>query len=154
MSSKKQSFQNNKEVYKKQVAGLRKLLDDNNYTRHISTGYHGFLSDMHRKLVSNNRISPKMLKAINDGIKSHTLSLDPEFRNQRDDMLLKIDSLRDMLLLCNYTKVYEYEKLDFVDSLTKRVARKGSLTSKQGKYANNLYKQFKKRIDKMQNNAK
>ena len=150
MSSKKQSFQNNKEVYKKQIVGLRKLLDDNQYIKGLSTGYHGFLSEMHRKLVSDNKISPKMLKAINDGIKSHTLSLDPEFKNQRDDMMLKIDSLRNLLLLCRYEKGYEYEKLDFVDSLTKRIARKGSLTAKQAKYANNLYKQFKKRIDKMQ----
>ena len=62
--------------------------------------------------------------------------------------MMKIDTLRNMLLACKYERMYEYEKLDFVDSLTKRVARKGSLTAKQGKYANTLHKQFKKRIDK------
>ena len=103
---------------------------------------------MHRKIISNNKITNKMLSAINDGIKSHISSLDPEFKNKRDEMMMKIDTLRNMLLACKYERMYEYEKLDFVDSLTKRVARKGSLTAKQGKYANTLHKQFKKRIDK------
>ena len=50
----------NKERYQKEIKDLRKLLDDNEYTRTLPDGYHQFISEMHRKLVSNFKITPKM----------------------------------------------------------------------------------------------
>ena len=55
----------NKKKYNKELKGLRTLLSDNEYTRTLSVGYHGFLADMHRKLIGNNPITDKMLKTIN-----------------------------------------------------------------------------------------
>ncbi len=61
-------------------------------------------------------------------------------------MLSKITKLKYMLAQCNYTQQYEYEKMEFLDSITKRVHMKGNLTPKQAKYANQMYKQFNKRM--------
>ena len=61
-------------------------------------------------------------------------------------MLSKITKLKYLLTKCGYTRQYEYEKMEFLDSITKRVHMKGKLTPKQAEYANALYKQFNKRI--------
>ena len=60
--------------YSKEIKQIRKVLNDHEYTRTLSPGYHQFLSDMHTKMVSANRISPKMEKHINqafDYYKNH-----------------------------------------------------------------------------------
>ena len=51
-----------------------------------------------------------------------------------------------MLSKCRYTSQYESEKMEFLDSITRRTHMRGSITPKQAKYANQLYKQFSKRI--------
>ena len=38
--------------YSKEIKQIRKVLNDHEYTRTLSPGYHQFLSDMHRKMVS------------------------------------------------------------------------------------------------------
>jgi hypothetical protein len=136
----------NKERYKREIKNLRKLLDDNEYTRVLSNGYHHFLSEMHRKLVSNARISPKMLSAVEQAIESYGNYNSPEDKAKRDSMLSKITKLKYLLTKCGYTRQYEYEKMEFLDSITKRIHKRGKLTPKQAKYANQLYKQFNKRI--------
>tara|TARA_R100000008_G_scaffold82637_1_gene67129 strand:- start:897 stop:1319 length:423 start_codon:yes stop_codon:yes gene_type:complete len=136
----------NKEKYKKEIKDLRKLLDDNEYTRTLSNGYHGFLSDMHRKLVGNGVITQKMISAIHNGIESHKKYNNPTDKILRDKMLSKITKLKYMLVNCGYTRQYEFEKMEFLDSITRRVHTRGNLTSKQAKYANQLFKQFNKRM--------
>ena len=110
----------NKEKYKKEIRGLRKLLNDFEYTRTLSHGYHGFLAKMHKQLISNKNLTQKMLA--------------------------KITKLKQMLHHCGYSDYYIELKMEFLDSLTKRAHSRGTLTPKQAKYANNLYKQFSKRI--------
>jgi len=132
--------------YSKEIKQIRKVLDDNEYTRTLSPGYHQFLSDMHRKMVSANRISPKMEKHINqafDYYKNHNRA---DVKANRDKMLSKVTKLKAMLLQCGYTQQYEKERMDFLDSLTDRVYIKGTLTPKQAKWANSMYKQFNKKI--------
>ena len=137
---------NNKEKYNKEIKSLRKLLDDGEYTRVLPSGYHSFLSDMHRKLVGNARITPKMLSSIERAIESYGNYNSPEDRIKRDTMLAKITKLKYLLTQCGYTRQYEAEKMDFLDSITGRIHAKGNLTPKQAKYANQLYKQFNKRV--------
>tara|TARA_B100002019_G_scaffold78863_1_gene68108 strand:- start:567 stop:1010 length:444 start_codon:yes stop_codon:yes gene_type:complete len=139
-------LRNNKEVYSKEIKSLRKLLDDGEYTRVLPSGYHHFLSEMHRKLVGNVRITPKMLSAIEEAIESHGNYNNPEDRIHRDRMLAKITKLKYLLAQCGYTNQYAAEKMEFLDSITGRVHAKGKLTPKQAKYANQLYKQFSKRV--------
>ena len=136
----------NKRIYNKEIKSIRKLLDDNEYTRTLPTGYHSFLSDMHIKLVGDAKITPKMLLSINKAIRNHKNHNNPMVKANRDSMLAKITKLKYMLTQCNYTQQYEYEKMEFLDSITKRVFVKGNLTPKQAKYANQMYKQFSKRV--------
>jgi hypothetical protein len=136
----------NKEKYKKEIKSLRKLLDDNEYTRTLPTGYHHFLSDMHRKLIGNSNITLKMLSSIQNAAATYECYGSPQTRMKRDAMLSKITKLKYMLSKCGYTRQYESEKMEFLDSITNRVHSRGTLTPKQAKYANQLHKQFNKRI--------
>ena len=132
--------------YSKEIKQMRKVLNDHEYTRTLSPGYHQFLSDMHRKMVSASRISPKMEKHINQAFNYYKNHNKPEVKANRDKMLSKVTKLKAMLLQCGYTQQYEKERMDFLDSLTDRVYIKGTLTPKQAKWANSMYKQFNKKI--------
>ena len=136
----------NKERYKKEIKSLRRLLDDNEYTRTLPSGLHSFISDMHRKLVGNSKITPKMLSAIQTAVATYETYGNPNTKKKRDSMLAKITKLKYLLTKCGYTRQYEYEKMEFLNSITKRVHAKGKLTPKQAKYANQLFKQFNKRV--------
>ena len=136
----------NKKVYNKELKDLRKLLSDNEYTRTLTDGYHSFLADMHRKLIGNNPITDKMLSTIHSAIKYYGNYSKPEVKAQRESMLSKITKLKVMLSQCGYTQQYESEKMEFLDSLTNRAHSRGTLTPKQAKYANQMYKQFNKKI--------
>ena len=136
----------NKKKYNKELKGLRTILSDNDYTRTLTNGYHGFLSDMHRKMIGNNPITDKMLSTIHSAIKYYGNYSKPEVKAQRESMLSKITKLKVMLSQCGYTRQYEAEKMEFLDSLTNRAHSRGTLTPKQAKYANQMYKQFNKKI--------
>ena len=136
----------NKRKYNKELKGLRTLLSDNEYTRTLSSGYHQFLADMHRKLIGNNPVTNKMLEAINVASKYYDNYNKPEVKVQRESMLMKITKLKVMLTQCGYASQYEAEKMEFLDSLTNRAHSRGTLTPKQAKYANQMYKQFNKKI--------
>jgi|TARA_R110000824_G_scaffold296671_3_gene484958 hypothetical protein len=139
---------NNRNIrkYNKELKGLRAILSDNEYTRTLTDGYHGFLADMHRKLIGNNTVTNKMLETINMASKYYDNYNKPETKAQRESMLVKITKLKVMLSQCGYTRQYEAEKMEFLDSLTNRAHSRGTLTPKQAKYANQMYKQFNKKI--------
>jgi len=132
--------------YTKEIKQLRKLLADNEYTRTLSPKYHQFLCDMHTKMVSASRITPKMEKHINQAFNYYENHNNPEMKIQRESMLAKITKLKYLLTRCGYTKQYEADKMFFLDGLTDRINRVGTLTPKQAKYANHMYKQFNKKI--------
>tara|TARA_B100001778_G_C18144631_1_gene431068 strand:- start:27 stop:449 length:423 start_codon:yes stop_codon:yes gene_type:complete len=136
----------NKEKYKKEIRGLRKLLNDFEYTRTLSHGYHGFLAKMHKQLISNKNLTQKMLESVNTALKFYNNYNRADIKVQREKMLAKITKLKQMLHHCGYSDYYIELKMEFLDSLTKRAHSRGTLTPKQAKYANNLYKQFSKRI--------
>jgi len=136
----------NKVKYTKEIKQLRKLLADNEYTRTLSSKYHQFLSDMHLKMVSASRITPKMEKHINQAFNYYENHNNPEMKIQRESMLAKITKLKYLLTRCGYTKQYEADKMFFLDGLTDRINRVGTLSPKQAKYANQMYKQFNKKI--------
>jgi len=136
----------NKVKYTKEIKQLRKLLADNEYTRTLSSKYHQFLSDMHLKMVSASRITPKMEKHINQAFNYYENHKNPEMKIQRESMLAKITKLKYLLTRCGYTKQYEADKMFFLDGLTDRINRVGTLSPKQAKYANQMFKQFNKRV--------
>ena len=94
----------NKERYQKEIKDLRKLLDDNEYTRTLSDGYHQFISEMHRKLVSNFTITPKMLDAIQTEPTYESYG-DPDRKKKREAMLSKITKLKYLLTKWIYSSV-------------------------------------------------
>ena len=132
--------------YTKEIKQLRKLLADNEYTRTLSSKYHQFLCDMHTKMVSASRITPKMEKHINQAFNYYENHKNPEMKIQRESMLAKITKLKYLLTRCGYTKQYEADKMFFLDGLTDRINRVGTLSPKQAKYANQMFKQFNKRV--------
>tara|TARA_R100001082_G_C4272752_1_gene120461 strand:+ start:192 stop:611 length:420 start_codon:yes stop_codon:yes gene_type:complete len=132
--------------YSKEIKQMRKVLNDHEYTRTLSPGYHQFLSDMHRKMVSASKISPKMENHINQAFNYYKNHNKPEVKANREKMLSKVTKLKSMLLQCGYTQQYEQERMDFLDGLTDRIYIKGTLTPKQAKWANSMYKQFNKKI--------
>ena len=132
--------------YTKEIKQLRKLLADNEYTRTLSPKYHQFLCDMHLKMVSASRITPNMEKHINQAFNYYENHNNPEMKTRRESMLAKITKLKYLLTKCDYTKQYEADKMYFLDGLTVRINRVGTITPKQAKYANQMYKQFNKRV--------
>ena len=92
--------------------------------------------------------------AITKIVKSYTKHLneerDPKLRKQKldytDNTISKLNIIKRKLDECNYTKGYTNEKLYFLESIEKQVYSRGSLSIKQRKALNGMFKQFEKRI--------
>jgi len=56
--------------------------------------------------------------------------------------------VQKLLYECNYERSYEYGAEDFLNSVETQVKIRGSLSEKQKKVLNKMYKRFKKRIEK------
>ena len=95
-------LRNNKEVYNKEIKSLRKLLDDGEYTRVLPSGYHHFLSEMHRKLVGNERITPKMLSAVEQAIESYGNYNCPE---DKTESIYRVQENTNFVMLVGVTKI-------------------------------------------------
>jgi hypothetical protein len=143
----------NKETYRREILGLRKVLSDTNYVSSIDDGYAHFINEMHMALIGNRRITEKMEKAIRRIIRFYKKKTYNQDSTQSETILLKLTKLRSMIDKCGYTENYIADRKFLVDSFINQVKAKGGLSKKQFIYANNLHKQFKKKIDKRQNNS-
>ena len=141
----------NKEKFRKEILGLRKLLSDTKYCSRLEGSYVGFLNDMHMALLGNRRITSKMIKAIQNANRHYDFASNPKNVEKRRNILVKLVRLRSMVKYCQYTSDYRDDRKTLIQSFIDQVRRKGTLTKGQFVYANNLYKQFKKRIAKVQN---
>ena len=141
----------NKEKFRKEILGLRRLLSDTSYCSSQEGSYVSFLNDMHMALHSNRRITSKMIKAIQNANRHYDFAKDPKNVEKRRNILQKLMKLRSMVKHCQYTSDYRDDRKTLIQSFIDQVRRKGTLTKGQFVYANNLYKQFKKRIAKVQN---
>jgi len=146
-------IEENKSKYGKRIKQLKVIINDLNY---LSTGntYREFIIDMSSALVHGRKITPKMESAITKIVKSYTKHLneerDPKLRKQKldytDNTISKLNIIKRKLDECNYTKGYTNEKLYFLESIEKQVYSRGSLSIKQRKALNGMFKQFEKRI--------
>jgi len=143
----------NKETYRREILGLRKVLSDTNYVSSIDDGYAHFINEMHMALIGNRRITEKMEKAIRRIIRFYKKKTYNQDSTQSETILLKLTKLRSMIDKCGYTENYIADRKFLVDSFIKQVKAKGGLSKKQFIYANNLYKQFNKKINKKQYNS-
>lgn len=143
----------NKEKFRKEILGLRRLLSDTSYCSSQEGSYVSFLNDMHMALLSDRRITSKMIKAIQNANRHYDFAKDPKNVEKRRNILQKLMKLRSMVKHCQYTSDYRDDRKTLIQSFIDQVRRKGTLTKGQFVYANNLYKQFTKRIAKVQNKA-
>jgi hypothetical protein len=141
----------NKEKFRKEILGLRRLLSDTSYCSSQEGSYVSFLNDMHMALLSDRRITSKMIKAIQNANRHYDFAKDPKNVEKRRNILQKLMKLRSMVKHCQYTSDYRDDRKTLIQSFIDQVRRKGTLTKGQFVYANNLYKQFTKRIAKVQN---
>ena len=141
----------NKEKFRKEILGLRRLLSDTSYCSSQEGSYVSFLNDMHMALLSDRRITSKMIKAIQNANRHYDFAKDPKNVERRRNILVKLVRLRSMVKYCQYTSDYRDDRKALIQSFIDQVRRKGTLTKGQFVYANNLYKQFTKRIAKVQN---
>ena len=141
----------NKEKFRKEILGLRRLLSDTSYCSSQEGSYVSFLNDMHMALLSDRRITSKMIKAIQNANRHYDFARDPKNVEKRRNILQKLMKLRSMVKHCQYTSDYRDDRKTLIQSFIDQVRRKGTLTKGQFVYANNLYKQFTKRIAKVQN---
>ena len=141
----------NKEKFRKEILGLRRLLSDTSYCSSQEGSYVSFLNDMHMALLSDRRMTSKMIKAIQNANIHYDFARDPKNVEKRRNILVKLVRLRSMVKHCQYTSDYRDDRKTLIQSFIDQVRRKGTLTKGQFVYANNLYKQFRKRIAKVQN---
>ena len=143
----------NKEKFRKEILGLRRLLSDTSYCSSQEGSYVSFLNDMHMALLSDRRMTSKMIQAIQNANRHYDFARDPKNVEKRRNILQKLMKLRSMVKHCQYTSDYRDDRKTLIQSFIDQVRRKGTLTKGQFVYANNLYKQFTKRIAKVQNKA-
>ena len=141
----------NKEKFRKEILGLRRLLSDTSYCSSQEGSYVSFLNDMHMALLSDRRMTSKMIQAIQNANRHYDFAKDPKNVEKRRNILQKLMKLRSMVKHCQYTSDYRDDRKTLIQSFIDQVRRKGTLTKGQFVYANNLYKQFTKRIAKVQN---
>ena len=149
----------NKTKYGKRIKQLKVIINDLNY---LSTGntYREFIIDMSSALVHGRKITPKMESAITKIVIAYTKYLkelkDPDLKKEREnfieDSLYKVSLITKLLIDAEYTPSYQANSKWFLNSISKQVKKRGSLSLKQKKALNKMYKQFKKRSEKLTKN--
>ena len=146
----------NKNLFGRRIEQLKVIVEDEKYIPSGSTNsYHEFILSMYVALIGGRKITPKMESAITKIVKAYSKHLkennDPKLRKQKldwtDNTVSKIHIIKRRLDECNYTRSYTSEKLWFLESVEKQVYSRGSLSIKQRKVLNKMYKQFEKRIE-------
>ena len=126
----------NKEKFRKEILGLRRLLSDTSYCSSQEGSYVSFLNDMHMALLSDRRITSKMIKAIQNANRHYDFARDPKNVEKRRNILQKLMKLRSMVKHCQYTSDYRDDRKTLIQSFIDQVRRKGTLTKGQFVYAN------------------
>ena len=136
--------------YVKRKQQLDHILKDKDYWRK-DNGFKEFLSDMHDKVSMGYSLSDKQETAITNAVSRYAkyffLKNDPDFRAKVDKDVLNVCKIRNTLLKCNYHQNYEISSLEFLDSIEEQLRSRGSLSVKQRKALNTMYKRFKKKIE-------
>ena len=150
-SKMEKQIKENKKLFGRRIEQLKVIINDLNY---LPTGntYREFIIDMSSALVHGRKITPKMESAITKIVKTYAKTLNPEYRKNKldytENTISKIHMIKRKLDECNYTKGYTNEKLWFLESVEKQVYSRGSLSIKQRKVLNKMYKQFEKKLKK------
>ena len=150
--------------YKKEVKSIRNMLSDGEFTRTLLPEYHTFLVDIHTKMLSQDLSSTELAK-VEKTIKNYETQSEPEFKARVDKLLSKITKLKAMVMSVpaanspnGFAKKQVDNKMNKLNVITAKIQEHGSITPKDAKYANELFKElerkgFSYKIKKWKNNA-
>ena len=137
--------------YVKRKQQLDHILKDKSYWT-SDNGFKDFLSDMHSKVSKGYSLSAKQEYAITNAVSRYAKYFfqknDPDYKNKTNELVQKVRMVQKLLYECKYERSYEYGAEDFLNSVETQVKIRGSLTEKQKKALNKMYKRFKKRSEK------
>ena len=137
--------------YVKRKQQLDHILKDKSYWT-SDNGFKDFLSDMHDKVSRGYSLSAKQEYAITNAVSRYAKYFfqknDPDNKNKTDELIQKVRMVQKLLRECNYERSYEYGAEDFLNSVETQAKSRGTLSPKQRKVLNKMYKRFKKRIEK------
>ena len=112
---------------------------------------------MSSALVHGRKITPKMESSITKIVKTYAKTLNLEYKKNKldytENTVSKINMIKRKLDECGYTESYKVDKLWFLESVENQVYSRGSLSIKQRKVLNKMYKQFEKKLEKSENKA-
>ena len=143
----------NKSKYGKRIKQLQHIIEDDLYIPKGSTnGYHDFIFSMYQALVTGRKITSKMELSITKIVKSYSKTLNPEYKKSKldytENTIAKLNMIKRRLHEANYTPSYVDRSEYFLRSIKDQVHRRGTLSIKQRKALNQMYKRFIKRIEK------
>ena len=150
--------------YKKEIKDIRKILSDGEFTRTLLPEYHTFLVDIHTKMLSQDLSSTELAK-VDKAIKNYETQSEPEFKARVDKLLSKITKLKAMVMSVpaanspnGFAKKQVDNKMNKLNVITAKIQEHGSITPRDAKYANELFKElerkgFSYKIKKWKNNA-
>ena len=149
--------------YKKEIKSIRKILSDGEFTRTLIPEYHTFLVDIHTKMLTQ-ELSSLEESRIDKAIKNYEIQSEPEFKERVDKLLSKITKLKAMVMSVpspfnfEFSKKQVDNKMSKLNLITAKIQEHGSITSKDAKYANELFKElerkgFSYKIKKWENKA-
>ena len=147
----------NEVLFGRRIKQLKHIIADDSYIPKGSTdSYHEFIFSMWQALVTGRKITPKMESSITKIVKAYSKRLkennDPKLRKQKldytENTISKLSMIKRRLDECNYTTGYKNYQLEFLNSIEKQVHSRGTLSIKQRKALNGMYKQFIKKIEK------
>ena len=150
--------------YKKEVKSIRNMLSDGEFTRTLLPEYHTFLVDVHTKMLSQDLSSTELAK-VDKAIENYEIQSEPEFKERVDKLLSKITKLKAMVMSVpaanspnGFAKKQVDNKMSKLNLITAKIQEHGSITSRDAKYANELFKElerkgFSYKIKKWKNKA-
>ena len=131
--------------YKDEIRDLRKLLNDDDYCAGLTKTFHSFLSDIHMRMVSNGRMSPKQIKAIRDGIDRWKMFYDENEVWKREKLLKKVMKLAELCEVHYFGNLQDKNfKLKVIYSIMEQIKTRGFVTKKQMLWCNETFKTIKK----------
>ena len=136
--------------YKKEIKDIRKILSDGEFTRTLIPEYHTFLVDIHTKMLTQ-ELSSLEESRIDKAIKNYEIQSEPEFKERVDKLLSKITKLKAMVMSVpspfnfEFSKKQVDNKMSKLNLITAKIQEHGSITSKDAKYANELFKELERK---------
>ena len=128
----------NKKTYSKEYKELKFLVE--------TKKANDFIISMYVAIISGRKITPKMLKAIHNIMKTNSPAELEKKRLETERLLSKLNLVKESLHKANYHETYVYRSEDFLDSIEKQIRDRGSLSPKQKLALNNMYKRFNKKV--------